>query len=70
MKPFRATYTPRKYDDSGGFDGYDKEKAEQVVIVHIISYDWERTPDIVFVHANGKLDTAPIDCFSECVIDW
>jgi len=70
MKSFRATYTPRKYDESGGCDGYDKDKAEQVVIVHIIGYDWERNPDIVFIHADGKLNTAPLDCFSECVVDW
>ena len=70
MKSFRATYTPLKYDKSGGCDGYDRDKVEQVVIVHIIGYDWERNPDIAFVHADGKLDVASLHCFSECIVDW
>lgn len=70
MKPFRATYSPKKYGKDGGFEGYNKDKAEQVVIVHIIGYDWESNPDMVFVHADGKLDVANLPCFSECIVDW
>jgi len=70
VRPFRATYRPEVYDEGGGFIGYDEDKVEQVVIVHIEAHDWERNPNIVFVHSDGRLDSAPMTCFSECKVDW
>lgn len=66
MIPFRATYTPTKWDKSGGFDGYDKAKEEMVLIVYLKSYDRETNPDVIFIHSDGRLDCATIPCFSQC----
>ena len=66
MKAFRATYTPVRWAISGDFDGYDKSKTDRVLVLIIKIYDRETTPDVVFIHSNGTLDTAPMHCFSEC----
>ena len=67
MKPFKATYTPQKWNEVGEFDGYDENKAERVVVVQIMGYDWKSIPDVVFAHADGKLDIAALPCFSEAI---
>lgn len=67
MQAFRATYKPKKYDVSGGLIGYNDDKAETVLIVKILCYDTGIQPDAVFIHSDGALDTAPIDCFTGCL---
>jgi len=61
MIPIKATYLPRKYHN-GKFAGYDEEKADWVLIVHI------RHPIAVFITADGKLDCGSLDCFRDCSI--
>ena len=65
MKPFRATYKPRKFDDKGQPCGYSDELAEKVLVVGAISGGIAGVR-IIFIDTIGGLHSDFIDCFSEC----
>ena len=60
MLPIKAEYLPRKYNDVGQFDGYEEGMERWALIVHI------HYPNAVFITNDGRLDSAPIDCFRQC----
>lgn len=61
MKSFRATYTPTKPTEEG--------EPRTVLVIKILnpSEQW-MTPKAVFIETGGTLNSAPINCFSDC--DW
>jgi len=66
MKEFKATYTPRKYDD-GGMRMPETAKARVVLIVKICEPTPEENPQVVFIDADGSLDMDTMDCFHKCI---
>ena len=67
MKPFRATYKPRKYGGDGDFVGYDENKAERVLVIAILNRE-DSEPWVVFIDEKDHLHYALMDCFTEC--EW
>ena len=66
MIPFKAVFKPRKYTESGMFEGFDDSKAESVLIVDCIKTNG--VPGMLFIRQDGSLDVDVIKCFSDC--EW
>lgn len=70
MQPFRATYTPLKYNEGGECEGDDQDKVEVIIVIHIIGYDPKTNADVVFIHTDGRLDADSLGRFTECIVPW
>lgn len=70
MKPFKATYTPRRFIAESNLPRPFPEAATPVLVIAIAPGTDDMSSCFLYINADGTPDEAELSFFSDCRPEW